>query len=1026
MIPEPLDIAYRSYQTAMSTTAKRGKRNRSGRGSQTHALPRAVLVLDTETTTDPTQRLNFLAYRFLTLDANGTHYDCAEEGLAYADDLPRRDPRGFEVLRHFVASHEAEVTRADVPTALRLRSQREFLDRVFRRAALQAGAAVVGFNLPFDLSRLALWAAPGRARYRRAIQLTFWGNPTSPRPRASMFRPGISIRALDGKRALMSYTDPRKDDDSDYSRGDLIDLKTLVYALTDRAVSLATACELFDCPHNKTQVARHGVIIADYVEYCRQDVRATTSLFEACVRECLRHPVNLDLGRLLSPAALGKAYLRAMGVRPLLERQPDFPAAVIGYGAAAYSGGRAECRIRRTPVPVVYTDFRSMYPTVASLMGMWDFYTCERVECEDVTEAVNALLARLGPDDLFDPQVWPQLNVLVKIQPEGLVLPVRAHYAAGEPWQVGVNHLHLREGRWYALADVVAGCLASGIRPTVQKAVRLVPTGLSDNLRPVEVASRIPLHPSGGNLFQTLVEERARAAQRADLTAGERERLETSLKTIANSVAYGIQAETLPEDLPIGKRASRQIWSLFETPADVETPYPESLRAFGFMPLAACVTAGARLMLALLEAQVTAAGGSYAMTDTDSMAIVASEAGGLVPVPGGEHLDREGRESVRALNWDQVDQIVQRFTRLNPYSPEAIPGSILKIEKDNFDSDHNRRELWCYAISAKRYCLFTRDREGQPAIVKASEHGLGHLLNPIDPDSDSRDWITAIWEHIVREALGLPTELLAWKDRPAITRLTVSAADTFNLFREYNAGKSYADQIKPFNFMLAAHVAPFGHPEGVDPESFQLVAPYEMDARNWLNMEWLDRYSGQHYRVTTCGHYGTKGVARIRTIGDVVTDYKVRPEHKSAGPDGRPCGRATRGVLSRRHVTAASETLIGKEAHHLEDMQRGVIHDEAEAVSSYIDPRLDPWHLVVLPILQSLNVRDVARIAKLTERQVRRLVRGECYPHRGNRDALVRIAATNARTKLISTGLPVPRGDLACCTAWLALETTRR
>src|SRR5205807_1919929 len=51
----------------------------------------------------------------------------------------------------------------------------------------------------------------------------------------------------------------------------------------------------------------------------------------------------------------------------------------------------------------------------------------------------------------------------------------------------------------------------------------------------------------------------------------------------------------------------------------VETP-----GEYAFPPLAACVTAAARLMLALLERSVSDAGGSYTFCDTDSMAIVAT------------------------------------------------------------------------------------------------------------------------------------------------------------------------------------------------------------------------------------------------------------------------------------------------------------------------------------------------------------------------------------------------------------------
>jgi len=34
---------------------------------------------------------------------------------------------------------------------------------------------------------------------------------------------------------------------------------------------------------------------------------------------------SLDPDQAYSPASIGRAYLRAMGIRPILERQPDFP-----------------------------------------------------------------------------------------------------------------------------------------------------------------------------------------------------------------------------------------------------------------------------------------------------------------------------------------------------------------------------------------------------------------------------------------------------------------------------------------------------------------------------------------------------------------------------------------------------------------------------------------------------------------------------------------------------------------------------
>ena len=58
---------------------------------------------------------------------------------------------------------------------------------------------------------------------------------------------------------------------------------------------------------------------------------------------------------------------------------------------------------------------------------------------------------------------------------------------------------------------------------------------------------------------------------------------------------------------------------------------------FCFPPLASLITGGSHLLLALLERLVTDCGGTYAMEDTDSMAIVASQQGGLVACPGGPY-----------------------------------------------------------------------------------------------------------------------------------------------------------------------------------------------------------------------------------------------------------------------------------------------------------------------------------------------------------------------------------------------------
>jgi hypothetical protein len=146
-----------------------------------------------------------------------------------------------------------------------------------------------------------------------------------------------------------------------------------------------------------------------------------------------------------------------------------------------------------------------------------------------------------------------------------------------------------------------------------------------------------------------------------------------------------------------------------------------------FFPLLACLpTAGARLLLALFEHELTEPGGLWATCDTDSGAVVATESGGLIPCAGGPERDEEGRECVRALSWARVDRIVERFAALNPYDRSLVPGSLIRLERENVDPrTGERRQLYCYSISSKRYCLYVLDERGEPELVKCSEHALG-------------------------------------------------------------------------------------------------------------------------------------------------------------------------------------------------------------------------------------------------------------------------------------------------------------
>jgi len=384
-----------------------------------------------------------------------------------------------------------------------------------------------------------------------------------------------------------------------------------------------------------------------------------------------------------------------------------------------------------------------------------------------------------------------------------------------------------------------------------------------------------------------------------------------------------------------------------------------------FPPLASLTTGAARLMLALLEFKVGVMGGTYAMEDTDSMAIVATKSGGLLPCPGGPYRTDSGQEAIKALSREQVQQLSREFAALNPYDPEAVPGSILKIEDDNFDPSTGRqRQLFCLAISAKRYALFLKDKKGNPVLLRKdinsknnrwSEHGLGHLLNPINPENEDREWIAEAWLGIIRRALRLQVSTPSFEHIPAVGRITVSSPAVFRALRNFNAGKEYGNQIKPFNFLLTAHVKQLGYPVGTDPEHFHLIAPFDPDPRNWMKTAWIDQYSGNSYRIITSVHNVTRQTARVKTYGEVLQEYEFHAEAKCAEVEGQPCGKQTCGLLQRLHVQIDQIRYIGKESNRLADVESGTVHSESSVYTDYPDPRRDEWQRKIVPALRKYH-----------------------------------------------------------------------
>jgi len=689
-----------------------------------------------------------------------------------------------------------------------------------------------------------------------------------------------------------------------------------------------------------------------------------------------------------------------MGIKPILERQPNFPKEILGYAESAFFGGRTSAHVRKIPVPVVYTDFLSMYPTVNSLMDLWRFVIAKEIRViGNCREEILEFLKSLKPEGLSNRRPWKSLTAFVKVIPDGNILPTRAKYGhSSNDWQVAVNYLcadknNADEAVWFSLPDVVASVILTGNIPNIVEAFRIEPRGTQPGLKSTKLYGQIEIDPARNDFFKLAIEERKRLTRRTDLTPEEKDRLDKTLKVIANSASYGIYAEMNRREAD--EKINVTCHGIDQNPFVCRVAHPDVPGEYCFPPLASLITGAARLMLALVERSVSDLGGTYAMEDTDSMAIVATKRGGLIECPGGTLRTKDDKPAVKALSWKQVEEISQRFAALNPYDREAVPGSVLKIEDDNFDPEtHVQRQLYCYAISAKRYTLFVLDQNGEPVMLRKnannktdrwSQHGLGHLLNPTDPDSEDRDWIGQVWLNVVRRALDFKTAKLSFENLPAVGRVSVSSPGVMRAFARFNEGKCYADRIKPFNFILTCQVRALGHPTGTDPERFHLIAPYSPDSRRWLKTHWINQYAGDLFRITTDGYHGSRKTARVKTYGEILQEYEFHPEAKCADAEENACGKQTVGLLARRHVQIDRVRFIGKESNALEDVEAGMIHSAEAVYTEYCDPKRDEWVTKILPALKKPLLSFLEKQMPFARRTLSDWRAGRSRPHSGNR-----------------------------------------
>lgn len=882
-LKSPAEIFVRAYTEKPGSQPLGSKQGAKGNDEPSEW----ALVFDCETTIDAAQRLRvgfFQVRKSGELMREGVFYD--PEALSEAD---------LRTLASYAAAQGIEALPVSV-----------FRTEVFLTVGYLWRGAIVGFNLPFDLSRIAIDHGPARGSMRGGFTFRLTSDTRDP---------AIRVKHLSARAALIDFAAPAKQETPRGMRrrgltvrphrGFFIDLKTLAAAMTSRSFSLGRLAKFLATKTQKLEADDHGgPLTADYLDYARADVQASWECYEALLSRYAEHGLDAPAHRILSEASVGKSYLKQMGIKPLLGYQPDIPRAIFGTIMATYYGGRAEVRLRRAITQVLYCDFKSMYPTVNALMGLWRFAIADQLNWHDATTETQELLNRITIGDLQSPDTWRSLPVLVRLKPDHDVLPVRAKYD-GKINTIGLNFLSCTEPLWYTLADCIASKILTGKIPIIDEAIRFEPGKPQDGLKPINLFGRedFQIDPRTDDFFTRLIDLRDDAKAKSDP-------VEKAIKIVANSTSYGIFVEVNRDDAP--KPEPLDVYGPDGQKHVHESTGIEEPGRYFHPLLGTLITGAARLMLAAAEALAADRGLGWAFCDTDSIA--------MARPPEME------ADAFRA----KTNEVIDWFEALNPYQK---PGSILKIEDGNFGIKSGQLEpLYCLAISAKRYVLFNLDGNSRPIIRKASAHGLGHLMAPYE-DHDApaempspaiplaaigiKRWQHDLWIRIIEATMsGKPNQLaFDWHpafQKPALSRYGATSPKLLGWMDSWNKGKSYENRVRPFGFLVSfmARTGAFAQgiaTEIVDPtrrgrplksSKPKPIAPFERDHDKAANHA-FDRESGVCVNATL-----------LKTYAEALAQFHLSTEDKFEGGDFYDVG-----TTRRRNVGATVVMLVGKEAN---------------------------------------------------------------------------------------------------------------
>lgn len=708
---------------------------------------RRTFVFDTETTTDVRQEPRFgIAQEYSN--------DRLTRTLVFTGQV---SPGERETISKWATEHKATVST--VP---------EFVTREFLPLAVDSRAVVVGFNLPFDLARIAAdWEPKRKVAGKRA-----WTLSLIPRSNPKWaFVPRVRVERVHSAMSFISFTGTR----GKYRtyRGAFVDCRTFVRVLTGEGHSLKTAGEAFRCVRRKTEQDYRGSVNRRFLDYCLNDVELTAELYFRCRARYSEFGLGKHPSQLYSSATLAKDLWVARGIVP-----PRLAIGVMGRLMASFHAGQTECRQRGCEVEdVAVLDFTQQYPSLYCLLGAERFLTAERISTRNSTREVRSWVEGLTFEDLLRKETWndPRMWSLCEVESDGAILPVRSTYGGPETGAptIGWNHVTTEPGLTlpYMVADLLTAKLLGERTPRIVRATTFEAVGQQE-IRPVKVLG-VEVGSEQG-LIQTLAEARIREKRSPE--PGSKNRAD-GLKTICNAGSYGIFVEVNRKT----RNGQVRVHGLGEAPFEIEEAEVEEPGSDYCPLIGAALTAASHLLLALVDTRVERLGGRVVYCDTDSAFVTPSRIAG---------------------------EVSAAFAGLNPYS-ESVP--FLKDETEDkaprkeYPKDCLDQAPRFLGLSAKRYCLFVRRKDSRPHVFRtgkslgASDHGLGSF----QVGKDRKAWIAQLWERIIEKGAGAAD---GYVGIPATSEFSLSTPNLLPRVRSLG-------EIRPFTFLTARLLEPGGPDE---------------------------------------------------------------------------------------------------------------------------------------------------------------------------------------------------------------------